>query len=96
MGSPVSNRQRREYQRRKRNLQHGWSHALKWAILSYGFISVYGALYGSAPTLVHRLGMTLAVLSGCIAAVFGAFWVVVTVSAVVRRWMQRHGRADYG
>lgn len=79
-----------------RSFHHVCSHALKWAVLSYGFIAVYGALYGSAPVLVHRLGMTFAVLCGGIAALFGGFYAVARVLAAVRTWLNRLGRESYG
>jgi hypothetical protein len=96
MSNPADRRQSRTYQRRLQSFFHVFSHALKWAILSYGFIAVYGVLYGSEPVLVHRLGMTLAVLCGGIAAVFGGFYAVAKVSAVVTTWLNRLGREAYG
>lgn len=88
--------QSREYHRMQRGCLHVCSHALKWAILSYGFIAVYGALYGSGPALVHRLGMTLAVLCGGITALYGVLYVFVKLPPVVTTWLDRLRRANYG
>jgi hypothetical protein len=96
MSNPAGRRQSREYQRMLRSFHHVCSHALKWAVLSYGFIAVYGALYGSEPVLVHRLGMALAVLCGGIAALFGGFYAVAKVSAMVTTWLNRLSGEAYG
>jgi hypothetical protein len=96
MSNSADSQQSREYQRMQRSFLHGYAQAFKWAILSYGFIAVYGALYGSEPVLVHRLGMTLAVLCGGLAVLFGALYVFVTVPPVVTRWVDRLRRVAYG
>jgi polyferredoxin len=91
-------RQRRErWARFRRACSHLFSHALKWAVLSYGFITVYGALYGSEPTMVHRLGMTLATLSGGFAGLFISLVVLTKVAVEVSGWFHRHRRSvEYG
>jgi hypothetical protein len=96
MSNPAARHRNRTYQRMQRSFRHVYSHAFKWAILSYGFIAVYGALYGSEPALVHRLGMTLAVLCGGIALVFGAFYALLKLSAGVTTLLDRLGREVHG
>jgi polyferredoxin len=91
-------RQRRErWARFRRACSHLFSHALKWAVLSYGFLAVYGALYGSEPAMVHRLGMTLATLSGGFAGLFISLVVLTKVAVEVSGWLHRHRRSvGYG
>jgi polyferredoxin len=91
-------RQRRErWARFRRACRRSSNRALKWAILSYGFISVYGALYGSEPAMVHRLGMTLAALSGGFAGLFLSLVVLTKLAEEVSGWLhRRRRRVGYG
>lgn len=93
----VRYRQRRErYSRFQWTCRRLCSRALKWGVLSYAFIGVYGALYGSEPVLVHRLGMTLAVLCAGGFVVFFGLFVVWKLAESVTTWRYRRGRSEYG
>ena len=84
------------YERRvERQERHQWvfrrlsSRALKWAILSYAFVMVYGMLYGPRPVVVHRLSLSLAVLCGVLTALFAGFFVVWKFTAKLITWQHR-------
>lgn len=62
-----------------------------WGLFSYAFVFVYVELYGSQPVLVERLGTTLAVLCGAIAAWFFAGAVVVGSIGLLHTWRFRRG-----
>lgn len=88
---------RKRWARFRRACSHLFNRALKWAILSYGFIGVYGVLYGSKPALVHRLGTTLAALSGGFAILFISLVVLTKLAAGVSGWLhQRNRSVEYG
>jgi hypothetical protein len=93
---------RRYKRRRERYSRLQWScrrlcnRAVAWGVLSYAFIAVYGALYESAPGMVHRLGMTLAVLCAGGAVLFFGLFVVWKLVEVVTAWRYRHRRSGYG
>jgi hypothetical protein len=58
---------------------------------------VYGALYGSEPAMVHRLGMTLAALSGGFAGLFISLVVLTKLAVEVSGWLHRRRRSvEYG
>ena len=86
------------YERRiDRQERHQWvfrrlgSRALKWAILSYAFVTVYGMLYGPHPAVVHRLGLSLAVLCVVLTALFVGFFVVSKLVTKLTTWQYRRG-----
>jgi hypothetical protein len=89
-------------QRRERYSRFQWAcrrlcgRAVKWGVFSYAFIAVYGALYGSEPALVHRLGMTLAVVCAGFTGLFIGLFALTGVAAGVDKWRYRHGRVEYG
>jgi polyferredoxin len=88
---------RKRWARFRRACSHLFSRALKWAILSYGFIGVYGVLYGSEPAMVHRLGTTLAALAGGFAGLFISLVVLTKLAAGASGWLhQRRRRVEYG
>ena len=90
--------QRRErWTRFRRACRSLFSQAVKWAVLSYGFIGVYGVLYGSKPAIVNRLGTTLAALSGGFAGLFISLVVLSKLASEVSGWVHRqHRRGEYG
>jgi hypothetical protein len=96
MSNPRHRQQRERWARFRRACRHLFSRALKWAVLSYGFIAVYGALYGSEPAIIHRLGTTLAALSGGFAVLFISLVVLSKLAGVVTAWRHRRRRAEYG
>ncbi|EMA47807.1 hypothetical protein C450_20851 [Halococcus salifodinae DSM 8989] len=88
------------YERRiDRQQRHQWvfrrlgSRALKWAILSYAFVTIYGTLYGSHPVVVHRLGISLAALCGVLTALFAGLFVVSKLTTKFTTW-QYHREAS--
>ena len=90
-------KQRREgYSRFQWACRRLCSRAVKWGTLSYAFVGVYSALYGSEPVLVHRLGMTLAALCDGFVGLFVSLVVLTKVAAAVTTWRHRRGRANYG
>jgi hypothetical protein len=84
-------------QRIDRQKRHQWafrragSRALKWAILSYAFVRVYGMLYGPPPAVVHRLGISLAVLCGVLTALFAGSFVVSKLTTKLITWQYHRG-----
>jgi hypothetical protein len=83
----------RTQHRFRRSCRHLASRALGWAILSYAFVGVYRALYGAHPTVVVRLGTTLAVLCGAGVVLFGGLALgsvlVEGFTTLWRRWLPR-------
>ncbi|WP_152420337.1 hypothetical protein [Halococcus thailandensis] len=96
MSNPRYRQQRERLARFRRACRHLFSRGVKWAVLSYGFIAVYGALYGSEPVMVHRLGTTLAALSGGFAGLFISLVVLSKLAGAVTAWRYRRRRAEYG
>ena len=62
-----------------------------WGLFSYAFVVLYAELYGPQPVLVERLGTTLAVLCGAIAACFVAGAVVAGSIGLLHTWRFRRG-----
>ena len=89
-------------QRKRRYLRFQWacrrlcSRALKWGILSYAFVGVYGTLYGSEPALVHNLGTTLVALCAGGLGLFLSFFVLTKIVAVATAWQYRRRRVEHG
>ena len=96
MSNPRYRQRHRRWARFRRACRHLFSRGVKWAVLSYGFIAVYGALYGSVPAMVHRLGTTLAALSGGFASLFISLVVLSKFAGAVTAWRHRRRRAEYG
>ena len=96
MSNPRYHQQRERWARFRRACRHLFSRAFKWAVLSYGFVAVYGALYGSTPAMIHHLGTTLAALSGGFAVLFISLVVLSKLTGVVTAWRHRRRRAEYG
>jgi uncharacterized protein YbcC (UPF0753/DUF2309 family) len=97
MNNTRNEQRHKRWARFRRTCSHLFRHVLKWVILSYGFIGVYGALYGSGPTIFHRLGTTLAALSGGFAGLFISLVVLTKVAAGVSGWLHRRRRGvEYG
>ena len=96
MSNPKYRQQRERWACFRRACRHLFRRAGKWAVLSYGFIGVYGGLYGSEPAIVHRLGTTLAALSGAFAILFISLVVLTKLVTGVSGWLHQHRRAKYG
>ena len=96
MSNPRYRQQRERWTRFRRACRHLFSRAVKGAVLSYGFIAVYGTLYGSEPAMVHRLGTTLAALSGGFAGLFISLVVLSKLAGAVTACRHRRRRAEYG
>lgn len=58
---------------------------LAYTLLSYGFVTVYGVLYGPEPVLLHRLGVTTAVLCFLVASIGLFGWLTTTVAVFAQR-----------
>ena len=96
MSNPRYHQRHRRWARFRRACRHLFSRAVKWAVLSYGFIAVYGALYGSDSAIVHRLGATLAALSGGFAGLFISLVVLSKLAGAATAWRHQRRRAEYG
>jgi hypothetical protein len=96
MNNTRYNQCREQWSRFRRACRHLFSRTLKWAILSYGFVGVYGALYGSGPAVVHHLDTTLVALSAGFAGLFISLVVLTKLVAGVTGWLHRRRRLDYG
>ena len=79
------------YVRQKYRHLFGW--AFGRAFLAYAFAQAYLYLYGPAPAVVPRVGMTIAALCGAGAALFGvavlALWLTDWVERVRQQWLPR-------
>ena len=96
MGNPRYRQRRKRWVRFRRACRDLFSRAVKWAVLSYGFIGVYGVLYGSEPAMVHCLGTTLAALSMGFAALFISLVVLSKLTTEVSGWLHDQRWIEYG
>ncbi|EMA54786.1 hypothetical protein C450_04968 [Halococcus salifodinae DSM 8989] len=74
-----------------------YRHLSAWAFgrafFAYAFAQTYLYLYGPAPAVVPRLGMTVAALCGAVAVLFGAavlvLWLTDWVERMRQQWLPR-------
>lgn len=81
----------RSYARQKYRHLSAW--AFGRAFLAYAFAQTYLYLYGPAPAVVPRLGMTVAVLCGAVAVLFVVsaltLWLTDWVERMRQQWLPR-------
>ena len=77
----------------RRKYRHYTIRVFAWAVLAYAFAQTYLYLYGPAPAVVPRLGMTVAVLCGAGAVLLAVsaltLWFADCIEHLRQQWLPR-------